>query len=454
MTDGGVRAVVVTVGEELLSGATVDGNAAWLGRELAALGVPVDLRVTVGDRDVDIAEAVRGALSRAEVVIVTGGLGPTADDRTRPAVAAALEVDLVEDPLLLERLRDRLRSSGREAPTEGLRALASRPATGRALPNPRGVAPGLVFPAGTPASPRRVVLLPGVPREMRALFPAVAAELRATFGAAFRPRVSRLLHTTGMPESELAPRVERALAEAGADVEVAFLPDLTGVDLRLTVAAESDGPEARARADARLAAAERALGPVLHGLRFEAASGDLVESVARELEARSWWLATAESCTGGLLAQRWTARPGASRTFRGGVVAYADEVKEGWLGVPESVLESDGAVSEAVAWAMARGVCEALEADCGVGITGVAGPEGGTPDKPVGTVWIGVSVPGPGGRRTAAFRARFPGDRESVRVRAAQAALQHLLRLIVDGDGGDGGDDGAGSPAREPRRTR
>lgn len=433
MTVGGVRAVVVTVGEELLSGATVDGNAAWLGRALAELGIPVDHRLTVGDRDDDIAGAVRTALDRAPVVLVTGGLGPTADDRTRPAVARALGVDLVEDPLLMERLRERLRAAGRGAPTPGLRRLALRPTTGRALPNPAGAAPGLVFVAGPPAAPRRVILLPGVPREMRALFPAVARELRTAFGHRLRPAVSRVIHTTGTPESELAPRVDQALADAAAQVEVAFLPDLTGVDLRLTTAVEPPGDEtARERATARLVEAEAALAPVLEGARFEAPSGDLVEAVAGLLERLGWWLATAESCTGGLLAQRWTARAGASRTFRGGIVAYANEVKEGWLGVPAAILESQGAVSEEVAEAMAAGVCQALDADCGVGITGVAGPGGGTADKPVGTVWIGVSVPGPdGGRRTEAFRGQFAGDREAVRVVAAQAALHRLYRMLT-----------------------
>ncbi len=433
MTGSGVRAVVVTVGEELLSGATVDGNAAWLGRALAGLGIPVDHRLTVGDRDDDIVRAVRTSLDRAPVVLVTGGLGPTADDRTRPAVARALGVDLVEDPLLVERLRERLRAAGRGAPTPGLRRLALRPTAGRALPNPAGAAPGLVFDAGSPDAPGRVVLLPGVPREMRALFPAVAQELRAVFGDRLRPVVNRVIHTTGIPESELAPRVDRALADAAAEVEVAFLPDLTGVDLRLTTAVEPPGDEgARERAAARLDGAEAALASVLDGVRFEAASGDLVETVAGLLEGRGWWLATAESCTGGLLAQRWTARAGASRTFRGGVVAYANEVKEGWLGVPAAVLEAQGAVSEAVAVAMATGACQALDAECGVGITGVAGPGGGTPDKPVGTVWIAVSVPGPGGgRRTEAFRGQYPGDREAVRVMAAQAALHRLFRMLA-----------------------
>lgn len=430
MTVGSVRAAVVTVGEELLSGATVDANAAWLGRALGALGVPVERSWTVGDRDDAIAESVLAAARVADLVIVTGGLGPTEDDRTRPALARALGAELDEDPALVRHLEGRLRASGRSALSDGLRRLALRPTPGRWLANPAGAAPGLVFEG--PREGGWVIALPGVPREMRGLFPAVADFVRETFDGRLTPVLQRTLHTTGLPESELAPRVDAVAAEVGEGVEVAFLPDLTGVDLRLTT--RHDGTAAaRAAAAERLDRLDHALRPILAGHRFEASSGDLVETVAALLEARGWWLATAESCTGGLVAQRWTARAGSSSTFRGAVVAYHNDVKERLLDVPGAVLEAQGAVSEPVARAMAEGVARRLDAQCGIGITGVAGPGGGSDEKPVGTVWIAATVPSNGAAPcTRAVRFQFGGDRESVRVRAAQAAL-HLLHGMLEG---------------------
>lgn len=431
MTTDGPRAGIVTIGEELLSGATVDSNAAWLGRALAALGVPVERRWTVGDRDADIVSTVRQAIGQVDVVLVTGGLGPTDDDRTRPALATALGMTLVEDPVLVSDLRARLEASGRgPSLSEGLRRLALRPAGGQFFRNPSGAAPGLLFPVQDRDTV--VIALPGVPREMRALFPALAEEIVRRFALSLRLVLQRTIHTTGIPESELAPPTAAAIQSLAEPIDVAWLPDLTGVDIRLSVR-HADSLEARAAAGALLDRAEAAVAPYVAGYRFEAASGDLVESVAEVLEARGWWLAAAESCTGGLVAQRWTARAGSSRTFRGGVVAYHNDVKEAALGVPRSVLDAEGAVSEAVARIMAESVRTRFEAECGIGITGVAGPGGGSDAKPVGTVWIAVSLPGSDGRpATDAIRFQFSGDREAVRIRAAQAAL-HLLLLGLDG---------------------
>ncbi len=441
----GTRSAVVTVGEELLSGATVDRNAAWLGRRLAALGAPVARLWSVGDRDVDIADAVRSAASAAPLVVVTGGLGPTADDRTRDAAAAALGADLVEDETLLAALGARYRAAGRDVLPPEMRRLALRPDPGLGLANPLGAAPGLAFALGSEGRPapvaearRWVVLLPGVPREMRGLFAQVERLARDTFARRLRPVESRVIHTTGLPESQLAPRVEAALGEDRRGVEVAYLPDLTGVDLRLTV--RSAPPEAVGddSAGAALDAAEARLQPVLDGLRFAAPSGDLVEAVQVVLEARGWTFATAESCTGGLVAERYTRRAGASRTFVGSIVAYDNDVKVEALGVDAGALEADGAVSEVVALQMVEGVRARLGADCAVSITGVAGPGGGSPDKPVGTVWIGVAVPGDAGAgrgagRVRAVRHAFAGDREAVRERAAQAALHMLYRELGGG---------------------
>jgi nicotinamide-nucleotide amidase len=418
--------VVVTVGEELLSGATLDRNAAWISSRLGDIGVPVWRSHSVGDREADIAEVVGSAAGRSPFVVVTGGLGPTADDRTRDAVAGALGVELVEDPSLLRHLEDRYRAAGRGALPPAMRALALCPVGGRPLPNPVGAAPGLAFVSPS-QSPGWIVLLPGVPREMRAIFPAVEELAASAFGSALRPVRSRTIHTTGIPESQLAPMVEEALGDARRGLEVAYLPDLLGVDLRLTARVEFDH-EGETGAQRLLDRGEASLQPILSGHAFVAPSGDLVEATMARLEERGWTFATAESCTGGLVAQRYTAREGASRTFLGGIVAYANEVKEGWLGVAASVLREHGAVSEAVAHQMAVGACERFGADCSISITGIAGPGGGSEEKPVGTVWIAACRPGPGDgpRLVVARRYALVGDREAVRVRAAQAAL-HLL---------------------------
>lgn len=414
---GPVRAVVVAVGDELLLGRTVDTNGAWLGRELAALGAPVLRKATVGDTDQAIREALSQGLADADIVVVSGGLGPTEDDRTRSAVAAELGLALEVDGAVLEALTDRyLRRGYRELPPAN-RRQALVPAGATVLANPVGTAPGLVM---RPRD-RLVALLPGVPRELKALFPGVAEAIRE----AFRPRLRAVhlvtIHTTGIPESVLAPRVEEAMVAAPAGVEVAYLPDLTGVDVRLTV---RDRAGAEAQRD--LAAAARLLDPVVSPYRVNAPSGDVAEAVMEALRSRGWMLGLGESCTGGLVAKRLTDIPGSSAVLAGGVVAYSNEAKTSLLGVPAEMIRTHGAVSEPVARALAEGAARAFGSHCGVGVTGVAGPGGGTEAKPVGTVHLAASV----GETTRVAKEVFAGDREAVRIRAAQAALTLLLRTV------------------------
>jgi nicotinamide-nucleotide amidase len=415
----GLRSALVTVGEELLLGRTVDTNAAWVSGRLADLGAPVIRRFTVGDEDTAIAEALRRALDCAEIVVTSGGLGPTSDDRTREAVAGSLGRRLLLDRELLARLEERFRHRGYDELPPANRSQAEVPEGSTALPNPVGTAPGLVLTQ----EGRMVILLPGVPRELQALFHAVEDRIRDAFGPRLRPVRIRTLHTTGIPESVLAPRVEKAM-EGVSDIEVAFLPDLEGVDVRFTARDRDEDT-----AEAALDAAEERLAPVLGEYRVPG-SGDVAREVVEVLTRRGWTLGLGESCTGGLVARRITDVPGASTVLLGGVVAYANPAKVRYLGVPEEVLAERGAVSAEVARAMASGAARAFEADCGVGITGVAGPGGGTPDKPVGTVHVAASV---GGRvQTEAWR--FSGDREAVRIRSAQAALTLLLRMIQEAE--------------------
>lgn len=417
------RSVVVAVGEELLSGRTVDSNSAWLGRTLGDLGVPVVRGHTVGDDPRAIRAAVSAGFDEADLVVVTGGLGPTEDDRTRDAVADLLDRPVELDEEVLAWLADRFRRAGHDDLPATNRRQAMVPRGATVLPNPHGTAPGLLMDADRG---RVVVLLPGVPREMRGMVEESLVEaLRDRFRSRLAPLRQRTLHTTGIAESELAERLEAALPEDRGGVEVAFLPHVTGVDLRLTLRSHAGGEESSEHALDRM---EEVVSSVVEPYRYEAEGGDLVEAVAYLLRSGDRTLSVAESCTGGLLGMRLTRFAGASDYFLGGVVAYHDRVKVDLLGIDEGLLRERGAVSTEVAREMAVGVARRTGSDCAVSITGVAGPGGGTADKPVGTVCWGVLVDGD----VEVERRVFPGGRDDVRERSAQAALD-LLRRRLEG---------------------
>ncbi|MEX2472288.1 MAG: competence/damage-inducible protein A [Gemmatimonadota bacterium] len=410
---------MVMVGEELLSGETVDTNAAWLGRELAAMGIPVRVRRTVGDVDADIRRAVAASLPEADVVLIGGGLGPTRDDVTREAVAGQLGLPLDEDEELIAGLEARFRSFGHDRMPASNRSQALVPRGARVLANRHGSAPGLALEA----EGSLVVLLPGVPREVRGLFEdEVRGLLRDRFGARLEPVRHRVLHTTGVSESLLAELVDEVLPPDGDRSRVAFLPDALGVELRLTVSGV-----AQHAVNDELDRLEALLAPVIEPWRYDSDSGDLAEAVARGLRRLGATVAIAESCTGGLVAHRLTRVPGVSDVLLGGVVAYANAVKRDTLGVAQDDLERHGAVSEPVARAMASGAARVLGADFGIGVTGIAGPGGGSDEKPVGTVWTAVSY----GGDVQAWRRLFPGDRAGIQARAAQDALRQLDRALA-----------------------
>jgi nicotinamide-nucleotide amidase len=415
-----VKLEVVTVGTELLLGHTLDTNAVDLGRALAAAGVEVTRRTTVSDRPAAVRDAVREALARAELVLTTGGLGPTSDDLTKTAVAELLGLRLLLDEEVLRRLEQRFRRLGRPMPAAN-RGQAEVPEGAVVLPNPRGTAPGLWLEDG---HGRVVIMLPGVPAEMRGLLleevlPRLVAR-RAAAGEAPRVVWSRTLRTTGSPESAIAERV--APVEGGlAPLTLAYLPGPAGVDLRLT--AWGLVPE---DAERRLAAAAERLRAVLGTRCYGDEETDLAAVVLAQLRARGERLAIAESCTGGVLGSRLTAIPGASDSFVGGVIAYDNAVKTALLDVPEALLTEQGAVSEAVVEAMAAGAQRRFGVAAALAVTGIAGPSGGTPEKPVGTVWIAARH----GDRARALQRIFPGARDEIRARSAQAALD-VLRLAL-----------------------
>jgi len=408
---------LVTIGNELLVGETIDGNAAWLGRRCAEQGIRTARRATVGDDVAEIQAAVAQALDRTGVVICTGGLGPTRDDLTRRAVAGLFGREVRIDDALLDALRERYRRAGRTMAASNV-TQAEVPEGATVLPNRLGSAPGLALEDGQ----RLVVLLPGVPLEMRALFDEQVLPL---LDRRWPSRAGGIRHhvirTTGIAESELGDRLEPILAGTTA-LDVAFLPSTIGVDVRLSSRGDLDEARMRAEFDTLEAAIRGEVGEFV----FATGARDLVEAVAERLTRSGRTLALAESCTGGLVAKRLTDPPGASAFLRGGVVAYDNAVKVDALGVDPLAIGREGAVSETVALQMARGAARRLGADAAIAITGVAGPDGGSEEKPVGTVWIAVVT----GEQERARLFRLFGDREGVRERAAQAALAMLWRML------------------------
>ena len=407
------------MGDELLAGFTVDTNGAWMGRRAARLGLPVRARFVVGDSARDIRGALARALDVADVVLVTGGLGPTGDDITREVVAEALGRALRLDEALLEELRARWATWRRTPLPAGNERMARVPEGALVLPNRVGTAPGLVLDV----EGRMVVLLPGVPAELRGLFEdGLAPLLRERLGDRLLPLVHRVFHTTGIAESALAERIDGGLPGNIGPVSMAFLPRLTGVDVRLSARATPDDP----RATRGLDRVEALVEPILRPYRYPAGSGDIVECISAEMTSSGRTLAVAESCTGGLVARRITELAGSSEYFSGGMVTYADEAKRDHLEISAELLARSGAVSEEVARAMAEGVARAFGADAGLAVTGVAGPGGGSAEKPVGTVWYAVHLDG----HTRARRSIFPGARRAVRERSAQAVLALLYRML------------------------
>jgi len=411
-----VKLEVVTIGTELLLGQILDTNAAELGRALAAAGVEVVRHSSVADRPDAIRAAVTDALARTGFVITTGGLGPTRDDMTKREVAAVFGQPLKMDATVLRSLEDRFRRLGRPMPAVN-RTQAEVPEGATVLPNPRGTAPGL----WVEAQGRVVVMLPGVPSEMRGLLAEEVLPRLAARGSGLVVR-SRSVRTTGIAESALAERVG-AIEDEIAPLTLAYLPSTDGVELRVTAWSLRED-----EADRRLAAAAAQLRERAGEHAYGEAGTDLAAVVLEQLRARKARLVVAESCTGGLLGARITAVPGASTVFIGGVVAYDDVVKSGTLDVPPELLDRYGAVSEEVVSAMAEGVQRQFAVAAALAITGIAGPGGGTPEKPVGTVWLAARF----GAETRALKRMFPGDRGEIRARSAQAALDLLRRLLAN----------------------
>ena len=408
-----MNAAILSVGDEVVSGQIADTNAAWLAEQLGALGVEVTRHEAVRDLEEDIEEAVRRAAARAHLVAVTGGLGPTEDDLTRHGIAAAAGVPLDLDEASLGHIEERFRRYGREMPPHN-RIQAMIPQGATVLPNSEGTAPGFVVCVDDTC----VAVMPGVPREMKAMFAshltpfieAMPIERRAV-------RVERL-KLFGLPESGVNQTLLH-LMRREANPLVGLLVNEGVITVKFTATATTDAHAAELIRPVR-EDAEKRLGDALFG------SGDdtLHEVVAALLERHNQTIALAESCTGGLIGHYLTEVPGISRFFLEDLVTYSNEAKTDLLGVPQETIAAVGAVSEEVAAAMAEGVRRRAKADIGLATTGIAGPTGGSPDKPVGLVYCGLAT----GQGTRVERLKQIGTRQVIKDRAAKAAL-NILRL-------------------------
>jgi nicotinamide-nucleotide amidase len=411
------RIELVAIGNELLLGHTVDTNGAEIARVLSTLGVEIVRRGAVADRPEDIAAAVAEALRRTGAVITTGGLGPTSDDVSKKVVADLYGVPLEFDEAVWNDIVARFARAQR-SPAASNRGQAEVPRGATVLRNRWGTAPGLWLegPQGL------TVMLPGVPGEMRKLLEhEVVPRLAAGAGGAVVR--SLVVRTTAIPESALAERMGDAEREI-EPLTLAYLPGTHGVDLRLTAWRLSP-----AEADRRLRAAADLVTARAGEHAYGEGDVDLAAVVLERARRAGLSLGAAESCTGGLVGGRLTDISGSSDVFVGGVVCYANRLKTALLGVPADLIEAHGAVSEEVARAMAEGARTRLGVDLAIAVTGIAGPGGGTPDKPVGTVWFALASRG----GTDARRIVFLGSRREVRERATQTALYLLdRRLLAD----------------------
>ncbi len=416
-----MKAWIVAVGSELLTPFRVDTNSLAITERLNTIGCDVRLKFVVGDDVDELAGIFERGIGKIELIVCTGGLGPTEDDITRDALTRALQVPMDVDEAIVDRIRQRFERRGMKMPDINRRqAMVPRGAT--VVENPRGTAPGLwVEREGT-----CIALLPGPPREMTPMLEALIAERlqpRAGGAGLFR----RVLKITGRTESDVDARAQplyNQFLTAPIPIATTILAVMGQIELHLSATAPS-----RELGEAALEAAVQQLRDLLGPIIYSVDSRPLEAVIGDLLRAKALTISVAESCSGGLLASRITDVPGSSDYFDRGAVCYSNRAKEEWLGVPAELIAAHGAVSEPVATAMAEGMAKRSGSDVGIGITGIAGPGGGTPEKPVGTVAIAVRTPAAKQVRTF----QFVGGRDMVKFQSAQAAMNMLRLMLLDG---------------------
>lgn len=411
-----MRAEIIIVGEEILSGQTIDSNSAYIARKLANVGIEVVHKTTVGDRHDDMTEAIKTAWNRSAVTIMTGGLGPTTDDVTKNAICTAFDRNLVLQDEILRKLEDLFRTRNMKMPAMA-QSQALQPQGADLINNPVGTAPGIVFQD----SERFFAALPGVPAEMEVIIDqSIIPYLSKRPGR--NHIVLRRIRTIGITETGIAELITD-LEPTSDKVRLAYLPSYKGVDLRVTAISANES-EAVESADSLAKAITSRIGDYV----FTNTDESLPEIVGKLLRAKGKTVATAESCTGGLIAKMLTDLAGSSDYFRGSVVSYANDVKEKVLKVPREMLIAKGAVSHEVAEAMASGVLKLADTDYAISVTGVAGPGGGTAEKPVGLVFVGYADKS---GKVSSEQLKLFGTRERIRERSAMMALDILRRKLL-----------------------
>jgi nicotinamide-nucleotide amidase len=413
-----VRAEIISTGTEITTGAVVDTNSAWLSRRLSELGVTVVRHTTVPDDREQLRDAIAGATGRCEVVVVNGGLGPTRDDVTRFALADVLGRPAKPDPEARAQIEAFFERMGRVC-TEPNLVQALTPGGAAAIENKAGTAPGIQATIGS----CRVFCVPGVPREMKQMFPALVEQIGLADAAVAPPVAIRALHTFGAYEADLAERI-RAFMEEGRNPTVGTTASEGIISVRIVARATAE-VSATALADRD----EQALRSLLGDLVFGGGDDTLATVVAGVLTERGLTIATAESCTGGLVAKNLTDASGSSAYLIRGYVTYSNESKVELLGVPAGMIEAHGAVSEPVARAMAEGCLERSGTDLAISVTGIAGPTGGSAEKPVGLVFIGLADAAEVDVRQCRFGSYL--SREAIRDRTCKTAL-NLVRLRLE----------------------
>ena len=410
-----MKAEIIAVGSELLTPDRVDTNSLFITAQLNKLGIEVTRKTVVGDEFALLRNAFEEAAKRVELIIASGGLGPTEDDRTRNAVADLFGRKLNRDPAVIAMIEARFHKLGRKMSEVNLRQ-AMVPAGATVLENDRGTAPGLWLEEGG----RVVVLLPGPPHELKAMFTLQVEPRIARLSTGVR-LIAREMRVAGMGESDVDQRIAPIYTRHG-DVQTTILAAPGEIQIHLRTWSK-DTPAAERLLKGIQESIVLALGEAVFTTKGES----MEEVVARELTMRQATIATAESCTGGLLAERLTSISGSSAYFLGGVVSYSNTLKSAWVDVPAEIIESRGAVSSEVAVALADGIRRRTGATLGVGITGVAGPTGGTPEKPVGTVHVAIADVSGSKERGV----HYPGDRDRIRWQASQSALDLVRRYFL-----------------------
>jgi len=414
-----VNAEIIAVGSELLTPHRQDTNSLYLTEKLNELGVEVRFKSIVGDDREGLIAAAKLAMKRSEITIFIGGLGPTEDDLTREAVAEALGLKLKRDAEILAKLEERFAKRGLKMSANNQKQ-ADILSSATVLPNPMGTAPGQWISGKYDGQERILMLLPGPPYELKALFDAECIP-RLRVKVPPQHIAARVLKIALMPESQVDARVS-PIYKAYTDVETSILAGGGEIQLHFRCRKEAQA-EAEARVEELVGKVEDELGDAIFSRKGET----LEQIVSYLLQMRGMTLAVAESCTGGLLAERITSLSGSSRYFLGGAVVYSNELKTQFANVPKALIDKRGAVSREVAAAMAEGIRKRCLSSYGVGITGVAGPTGGTEQKPVGLVYVALA----GDEGTQVVERNFPGDRKRIRTFATQQALEMIRRALL-----------------------